>query len=178
MSAPLVRRAAVAAVVFAAVVGATVAYHPPRSTAPTADTTTSAACTRSGYSRAKFGNHPSSADRAAIVTLAAAPDGTIIDPYTGLSYPSTAGMDLDHIVPLGWAWDAGACRWPMQLRLMLAVDPHNLVFTAASLNRAKGDQGPDKWLPPTDPDGYRARFCRLAADYRLTAGAACPKVTP
>jgi hypothetical protein len=126
------------------------------------------ACTRTGYSRAKFGGHPSSADRAAVLVLRAAADGSVVDPYTGDVHASIAGMDLDHVLPLAWAFDHGACNWPMQLRIMLATDPHNLVFTSASLNRSKGDQSPATWLPPVDPCGYWARFQELATFYRLT----------
>lgn len=125
------------------------------------------ACTRVGYSRAKFGNHPSSADRDAILLLQRGPTGLVRDPYTGKDHPDTKGMDLDHVVPLGWAWDHGACHWPTQLRIMLATDPHNLVFTDASLNRSKGDSGPASWRPPVDPCGYWTKFTQLATDYRL-----------
>jgi CRISPR/Cas system Type II protein with McrA/HNH and RuvC-like nuclease domain len=103
-----------------------------------------------------------------LLVLRASPvDGSIVDPYSGRTYASIDGLDLDHVVPLGWAWDHGACRWPTQLRIMLATDVHNLVFTAASLNRSKSDQGPETWLPAVDPCGYWTRFQQLVDDYRL-----------
>ena len=125
------------------------------------------ACTRSGYSRAKFGNHPSTADREAVRSIRKSPvDGSLLDPYTGKAL-AFADADLDHVVPLGWAWDHGACGWSTQLRVMFATDVHNLELVAAKLNRAKGDSGPADWLPPTGACAYWQRFVQLVHDYRL-----------
>lgn len=71
------------------------------------------------------------------------------------------------MVPLAWAWRHGAHGWPERRRLDFANDPLNLWPVEAGLNRSKGAQGPDTWLPPAGACGYTARFKRLVSRYQL-----------
>jgi hypothetical protein len=124
------------------------------------------ACERSGYGRKAFGSEPSAATRSALIYLSANVDGTHTDPYTGQPL-ELDGADADHLVPLAYAWDHGACRWPVELRVRFAADLGNLRLTSAGLNRSKGDSGPDEWLPPVAPCIYLADFVRITYEYRL-----------
>jgi hypothetical protein len=136
------------------------------------------ACTRTGYSRGKFGNHPSTAVRAAVLYLTTnGVSGTMTDPYSGLPLEAK-DADIDHRVPLAWAWSHGACNWPTSLRILFATDAHNLVPTSLHLNRQKSDQGPDTWLPPLNACDYVSAFLRIVDSYHLTPDAAVDAVYP
>jgi hypothetical protein len=90
--------------------------------------------------------------------------GLWIDPYTGSTYLRAADLDVDHLVPLanahgsgGWAWDSDRKRaYANDL-----IDPHHLLAVGAAVNRGKGAQGPDTWLPPAS-----AYWCEYARAWR------------
>lgn len=92
------------------------------------------------------------------------------DPYTGQVVTDPGQLDIDHVVPLEWAWRHGADQWTPEQRKALANDPENLIPVLASANRSKGSRGPDEWMP--DRIGgwrdYLQRFLRITARYRLT----------
>jgi hypothetical protein len=92
------------------------------------------------------------------------------DPYTGAVIFDAGELDIDHIVPLAWAWRHGASSWPAELREAFANDPQNLVPVLAGANRSKGAKGPDEWMPPNIGYWriYLARFVAIADKYRLT----------
>lgn len=82
-----------------------------------------------------------------------ADDGTPYwrDPYSGEVHTAARGLDVDHVVPLGWAHAHGGWAWSRARKQAYAndlSDPDHLMAVAASLNRQKGDKGPDRWLPP------------------------------
>lgn len=70
------------------------------------------------------------------------------DIYTGAMYPSSSKLDIDHIVPLEWAWSHGAKYWAQEKRVALTNDPDNIVPVYFSVNRSKGSQGIETFLPP------------------------------
>ncbi len=91
------------------------------------------------------------------------------DPYTGQVFTNAGEMDVDHVVPLYYAWRRGAAEWDTERRVRFANDPANLIATDASTNRRKGARGPLDWLPP-NPDfhcQYVLRFRRIAHQYEL-----------
>lgn len=100
--------------------------------------------------------------------------GRWIDPYTGGIFLEARDLDIDHIVPLYYAWTHGAARWSHEKRARFANDPVNLMPVLARVNREKGARGPTDWLPP-DP-GFRCqyvlRFQRIAKSYGLEIPAA------
>src|ERR1700760_2960837 len=59
--------------------------------------------------------------------------GTLHDPYTNAVIAFQRGakvgesVQIDHIVPLAYAWDMGGFSWPDPLRLRFANDPANLL---------------------------------------------------
>lgn len=93
--------------------------------------------------------------------------GRWISMYSGQVIHDATLIDIDHVVPLKWAWDHGANDWTKERRIEFANDPVNLLAVEASLNREKGAKGPDEWQPPTNQCQYRSRFRRVAIKYDL-----------
>jgi hypothetical protein len=102
--------------------------------------------------------------------------GHLADVYTGRSIDFTRGkttsaaVQIDHLVPLGWAWQHGAAAWTADRREQLATDFNNLQAVDGPTNEAKSDQGPATWLPPAaDYDClYVTRFAYVLSTYELT----------
>ncbi|WOC13521.1 hypothetical protein MP11Mi_26240 [Gordonia sp. MP11Mi] len=87
--------------------------------------------------------------------------GVLTSPYTGRSVVfergrSSAAVQIDHVVPLAYAWDMGAKDWPRGLRTAFANDPANLVAVDGGSNQAKSDGEPAVWMPPLD--GFRCQY--------------------
>ncbi|MEQ8185325.1 HNH endonuclease family protein [Marinobacter salarius] len=93
--------------------------------------------------------------------------GRWISTFTGNVVQNSSEIDIDHVVPLNWAWKRGAQLWPQAKRERFANDMVNLWPVELSLNRSKGAQGPDEWLPPSGKCGYVARFRRIVKQYDL-----------
>lgn len=98
--------------------------------------------------------------------------GRWISPFTGNVIQNSSGIDIDHVVPLKWAWEHGADSWSRAKRERFANDPANLMSVEASLNRQKGARGPESWLPPTGKCQYLSRFVRIVKVYELMPAAA------
>lgn len=105
--------------------------------------------------------------------------GTLRDPYTGVTVSFTRGagigeaVQIDHLVPLAYAWDMGAHAWPPELRLRFANDPANLLAVAGAPNQDKGDSPPADWMPPNTAFGcqYATQFTAVLRGYRLPVDA-------
>jgi len=97
--------------------------------------------------------------------------GRWVSPFTGNVIQNASNIDIDHVVPLAWAWERGAGKWPGEKRERFANDPINLLPVEASLNRSKGARAPDEWLPPASQCGYVARFVRVVRLYDLKPSA-------
>jgi hypothetical protein len=93
--------------------------------------------------------------------------GRWISPFTGNVIQNASEIDIDHVVPLKWAWDHGANTWSDDKRERFANDPVNLWSVELSLNRQKGAQGPEQWLPPAGRCQYVSRFVRIVKVYDL-----------
>jgi hypothetical protein len=80
--------------------------------------------------------------------------GTLHDPYTNDTIAFVRGnqtgaaVQIEHIVPLAYAWDLGARNWTDEMRLRFANDPANLLAVDGPANQDKGDQEPATWMPP------------------------------
>lgn len=94
---------------------------------------------------------------------------------TGVTTDPTQ-IDIDHIVPLSYAWSNGASGWQDPaghldvLRLHeFANDPANLWAVDASENRRKGDAGPAAYQPPARDVwcAYGQRFQAVLTKYNL-----------
>jgi hypothetical protein len=101
--------------------------------------------------------------------------GTLRDPYTNDTLVFTRGeqvgasVQIDHIVPLAFAWDMGARDWPDMLRRRFANDPANLLAVAGNANQDKGDLPPGEWMPPNTAFWcqYAIQFAAVVRGYRL-----------
>lgn len=88
--------------------------------------------------------------------------GTLADPYTGQTLAFVRGhitsmtVQIDHIVPLGWAWQHGAATWTADQRLVFANDPSNLLAVSGPANESKSDKGPGEWMPANT--AYRCTY--------------------
>ncbi|MCV7174898.1 HNH endonuclease family protein [Mycolicibacterium sphagni] len=115
--------------------------------------------------------------------------GTLADPYTGTAMPYTRAdhghtIQIDHIIPLKLAWDAGANAWTSAQRQAFANDPVELLAVSAAQNEAKSDSGVARWLPPNTAFDctYITDYLKVAVKYSLpittadrdTAAAHCP----
>lgn len=94
--------------------------------------------------------------------------GRWISPFTGKVIQNSSNIDIDHVVPLAWAWEHGAWQWSDEKRERFANDLTHLWPVELGLNRSKGAQGPDEWLPPTGQCGYVSRFVRTVKKYGLS----------
>ncbi|MEU9358482.1 HNH endonuclease family protein [Streptomyces sp. NPDC048301] len=99
---------------------------------------------------------------------------TLYDPYTGKDIAwkkaKATEVQIDHVVPLSYAWQMGASRWSKDKREQLANDVLNLLPVSGSLNASKSDSGPASWLPPNKAIrcSYGVRFAQVAEKYELS----------
>jgi len=95
--------------------------------------------------------------------------GRWLDPYTGQLFFDASDLDIDHVVPLYWAWERGAWSWPIEKLVKFGNDPRNLEAVDDATNNAKGSRSPLDWLPP-EPSyrcQYVLRFLRLIIIYEI-----------
>jgi|GEM_PF-676839 len=95
--------------------------------------------------------------------------GRWTDSYTGRTFTSASDVDIDHLVPLKWAWDHGAHSWSDEKRRQFANDRSNLFVVESSVNNEKSSQGPTSWLPPNArfQCQYVTRFAQVVLKYDL-----------
>lgn len=101
--------------------------------------------------------------------------GTLRDPYTNATITFVRGnqmgasVQIDHIVPLAFAWDMGARDWSDAQRKRFANDPANLIAVAGQANQEKGDLPPGEWMPPNHAFWcqYAVQFVEVARGYRV-----------
>jgi hypothetical protein len=101
--------------------------------------------------------------------------GTLHDPYTNTTIAFQRGakvgesVQIDHIVPLAYAWDMGASGWPDAERVRFANDPANLLAVQGQANQDKGDLPPGRWMPPNTAFAcqYAMQFITVVRGYAL-----------
>lgn len=89
--------------------------------------------------------------------------GEWLSPYDATTYVAPGGLDIDHVVPLGEAWDSGASGWDSLRRQDYANDldhPEALIAVSAASNRSKSDRDPAEWKPLSV-----AYWCQYATDW-------------
>lgn len=77
-------------------------------------------------------------------------------------------MDIEHIVSLSRIHQSGGQNMTDEEKQKIATDPNNLIVTAASSNRSKGDMGPAEYMP-YNPE-YVCTFTEKYTDVLLTYG--------
>ncbi|KAJ5134967.1 hypothetical protein N7476_001829 [Penicillium atrosanguineum] len=98
--------------------------------------------------------------------------GTWYSPYDGATWTDSSDLDIDHLVPLSNAWKSGAAAWTTADRKAFANDLTNpqLLAVTDNVNSAKGDSGPEQWMPPLDSYHctYAEMWVKVKSVYNLT----------
>jgi len=98
--------------------------------------------------------------------------GTWASWYDGQTLSDPLKVDIDHMVPLANAWRSGADKWTDPQRSDFANDlvRPQLFAVSASSNRAKGDQDPSLWKPPSQDAwcAYAQDWITVKAFYKLS----------
>ena len=105
-----------------------------------------------------------SADRKTILT------GTLVCPYSGATCVYKRGLstvDVDHIIPLSFAYKRTVDSWTSEKRKEFANDMRNLILVSAGENRMKGDKGPTEYLPLINVKSYLRWFYFIANQYKI-----------
>ncbi|CAN5132528.1 HNH endonuclease family protein [soil metagenome] len=105
--------------------------------------------------------------------------GILRDPYTSETIAFVRGnqtgadVQIEHIVPLAYAWDQGARNWTDEMRVRFANDPANLVAVDGPTNQDKGDAEPALWMPPNPAFHcqYAMQFIAVMRGYGLPVDA-------
>ena len=122
------------------------------------------------------------ADKTYVVTkrcATAVAGGALRDPYTNETVTFMRGnqvgasVQIDHIVPLAFAWDMGARDWTDEKRKRFANDPANLLAVAGQANQDKGDLPPGVWMPPNTAFwcAYAVQFIDVLRGYQVAVDA-------
>lgn len=95
--------------------------------------------------------------------------GRWLDFYTGQTITSAASIDIDHVVSVKEAHDAGGWAWPREKKSEFYNDPDNLVVTHNSTNRRKGANSFLNWMPADKirACGYAIRWMKIKRKYDL-----------
>ena len=98
--------------------------------------------------------------------------GTWMSWYDGQTLSDPLKVDIDHMVPLANAWRSGADKWtdPQRSDFANDLDRPQLFAVSASSNRAKGDQDPSLWKPPSQDAWctYAQDWITVKAHYKLS----------
>ncbi len=90
------------------------------------------------------------------------------DPYTAQTYKSSKEVQIDHVVPLKNAYTNGAWRWNYQTRCLyanfLGYRDHLLAVDGPA-NMAKGDGGPDEYMPPNP--AFKCEYLKIFLSIKL-----------
>lgn len=87
--------------------------------------------------------------------------GQWADPYTGETLKDSRQIQIDHMVPLKNAYVSGAWKWDYKTRCLYAnfmAYPGHLVSAEGRQNMAKGDRGPEAYMPPNM--AYRCEYLK------------------
>ncbi len=92
--------------------------------------------------------------------------------YDRVSHTDSGALDIDHMVPLAESWDSGSRSWTAGEREAYAndlADGRSLVGVTAGVNRSKGDQDPNEWMPTYDQCRYVREWVAVKLRWRLAA---------
>lgn len=84
--------------------------------------------------------------------------GKWVDPYSNITVTNPRKIEIDHLVPLYFAFTHGANKWPLSKRKTFANDFFNLRPVLKELNQDKKAKSPINWLPPNV--NYQCRYTR------------------
>lgn len=93
------------------------------------------------------------------------------DPYnTEYSFTDSSKIDVDHVIPLGYAARYGGQEWSSEKKEKFANDLSQLLAVSASENRSKSDKGPSEYMPANK--AFHCEYSKIwvttAKKYELT----------
>lgn len=96
--------------------------------------------------------------------------GTWVDPYGGETFTNAGDLDIDHVVPLGYAAKHGGQAWSSEKKQQFANDRTQLLAVSAKENRSKSDKGPENYMPPKREFQceYSKKWVATATKYGIT----------
>lgn len=80
-------------------------------------------------------------------TSCKAVSGNWTDPYSGNTFTNASDLDIDHVIPLGFAAKHGGQDWSAEKKQQFANDTTQLLAVSAKENRSKSDKGPASYMP-------------------------------
>lgn len=94
-------------------------------------------------------------------------DGKWLDPYSNQYYQQASDLDIDHVVPLAYAHQAGGYRWSDDAKERFANDPDNLLIVDDGINQSKGSKGPADFVPEYSQCEYARIWLLVSEKYEL-----------
>jgi hypothetical protein len=96
--------------------------------------------------------------------------GKWTDPYSLEAFTDASKLDIDHVIPLGYAARHGGNAWSAELKEQFANDRMHLLAVSASENRGKSDKGPSAYMPPNRDFAcsYGTIWVTTASKYQLS----------
>lgn len=73
--------------------------------------------------------------------------GTWVSPYDNKEFTAPNDLDIDHVIPLGYAASHGGQAWDTAKKQLFANDLTQLLAVSATENRSKSDKGPGEYMP-------------------------------
>lgn len=89
--------------------------------------------------------------------------GSWVSDYDGKTFTNPKDLDIDHVIPLGYAARHGAQAWAPEKKQAFANDTSQLLAVSAKENRSKGDKGPSEYMP------QRSFHCQYSKIWIATA---------
>ena len=80
---------------------------------------------------------------------------------------NSTDLDIDHIIPLKYAFTHGGSKFPDNVKKAFATDDSNLVAVNEHENRSKGDKGVLEYMPPNNQCFYLRRWYYMSRKYHL-----------
>lgn len=74
--------------------------------------------------------------------------GEWVDPFSKEIFTNSSKLDIDHLIPLGYAAKHGGNNWSLENKEKFANDKTHLLAVSARENRSKSDKGPGAYMPP------------------------------
>lgn len=98
--------------------------------------------------------------------------GSWNDPYTGKVFTDPTKLDIDHMIPLGYAHRQGGAEWSASKKQEYAnsMNAGHLLAVSASANRSKSDAGPSAWMPSNKAYtcAYATNWVSVASTWKLS----------
>ena len=105
----------------------------------------------------------------------AAKYGQAWSPYDSQSFDSIKDTEVEHIVSLREAHYSGLCKENKHVKKRFAADMENLTLASPTVNKDKGTNGPEDWIPDQHVCWYVNQRIMVKRMYGLTVTKAATK---